>query len=124
MRLFILFFFLFSCSYGSREEVCVDTDEQMEKIALQLSVIKNKVELERNISTLSKKFYKLSGLIILADRLEGVPKPLPPGKGATLLQEEMLRLYKIHGARELIEKAQLKGLKALEKYEETKESLR
>lgn len=123
-RIFLLCFLLFSCSYSSQEEVAVDADDHMQEIGTQLSLVKNKIELEKNIPSLSKKFHKLSELIITADHLVCIGKPLNHGKGAVLLKKEMLRLYKIHGARELIEKAQLKGLKALEKYEETKKSLR
>lgn len=122
--LFTVFLFLFSCSYHSVEEVTVDVNEQLRKIAFELSSIKTKIELERSVPVLSKKFCKLSELIIIADRLENFEQSIHSGDGAALLQKEMIRLYQIHGARELIEKAQLKGLKALEKYEETKASFR
>jgi len=126
--IYFLIFLCLSCSYGCLEDVVADADNLMELIANDLSKIKNKEELNRNIPALSKRFLKLSELIILADRFQKIDlefeKPGFRGKGSKLLYKEMIRLYQIHGARELIEKAQLKGLKKLEKYEETKESLR
>lgn len=127
-RFFCLLIFCFSCSHSSVEDVISDADGLMEDIAQELNQVKNKEELTSCIPSLSKKFYKLSELIILADRFQKVDlefeKATSKGKGADLLYKEMMRLYQIHGARELIERAQMKGLKKLEKYEETKESLR
>lgn len=127
MKKLLIFFLLFlGCSHSSLEEVNREASEKMSSIAQDLKAVNKKEDLVKILPSLCKKFEKLTDLIILADSFssdsyKGVRNP---HKGSEMLLEELKRIYQLHGGRELIEKAQLKGLKKLEKYQNSKKVLR
>jgi len=116
MKVFFVCFLCFcGCSCSNIEEVRRESNHIMEVIACELESVEKKDDLKKIIPSLSDKFERLVDLVILADSLEETSVQSET-KGSSLLFAQMKRIYQMHEGRDLIEAAQLKGLKKLEKH--------
>jgi len=114
-RYFVLLLFLLGCSLSSLYEVRKEADYLMESISKELKRVEKQEDLKKLIPLLSYQFEKLADLVILADSFEE-EFDLDESKGSIELHKQLKRIYQMHEGRRQIEKAQLNGLKKLERY--------
>ncbi len=122
--LFLPLLFLFGCSPNSLEDYQYQGEALCRTIALDLQKIHTRDELAANLPELKKLFSALINLIIEAKEFqlahpeqEGIDPAYYEHEYADGLKDELARLCKLEGGRDLIEKAQREALIRLDSFE-------
>lgn len=119
-RIITLFFCLvfYGCSPDSLEDYQKEAQYLLRSIAEDLEEVKTKEDLNRIYPKLVRKFDKLATLLMEVDSSQkGLrEKGIMDFTGSQKLLFQMKRIYQIHGAREVMEKAQIRALKRLAQY--------
>lgn len=106
--------FFFGCNPTALRDVRVEISSEMRKLTKELQGIDSLDRLERSLVRLSRRYEEIARCLVLAENFEEKSEFYREeafvSDAAEELFLELARLYEIPGARELLEKAQDKGL--------------
>jgi hypothetical protein len=118
IRIFLLSLLFFSCASQSLEEYQSEGDAIQRAIVEELTCVHRLEELRRSVPRLRHQFNKLVSVIIEArERFPYSHVQASSGPGSDRLRLELLRLYELEGAREVMEGAQREALTRLDRFE-------
>jgi hypothetical protein len=120
MKRVLVLIFLCGCSPSSVEDFRKEGEALSRQLMENLQNIRTREEVVKAVPRLKHDFEKLVDLMIEARRFQE-EEPFEPDTSNTevseLLREELKRVYKIEGGREMIEKAQKEALIRLDAFE-------
>ncbi|MCI0381972.1 MAG: hypothetical protein L0207_02830 [Chlamydiae bacterium] len=110
-----ILFFLFGCQIYSSDRIQKKSEECCENILDTFIQIQSHDDLVQMESQLKRQFDELVELIIKAKVFfkknpHKIPPQLPINSFNDALKEELMRIYKIEGGREVVERAQKEAL--------------
>lgn len=124
ITLLLSFCLLIGCAPSSLEEYQSSSESICREITLELKKVVLREDLVRSVPKLRKKFLSLVDVIIEARKFaETHPQEMTSFSmysdevQSEYLREELERVYRIEGGRELIEKAQKEALLRLDAFE-------
>ena len=107
----LVFLSFAGCSPTTLEDICIEGESQVKKLAEELREIETKEALKKALPRIERRFLKIAELLI---ELEKMPhKERDPMEVSERLFIEMARLYEIPGGREMLESAQVAAIDRL-----------
>lgn len=110
----IILSLLTSCSSSSLQDLQKESQKTIQTLTQDLKSIHNREDLLKKRAILRKHFDHIAELMIEADRLNGEIEDEGEDDSCDLLNE-MVRIYKLDGAKELMENYQKDARRALAK---------
>lgn len=120
LNLFCIFF-LCGCSPSSTEDFRKEGEAQVKKLTYELRKINSREDLTKAVPLLKKKFNELIDLMIQARQFQEMHNdndlPATDQLASEMLCEELKRIYRLEGGREVIEKVQREPLIRFDAFE-------
>ena len=120
-RFFLVVFFCTACSPSSGEEWKLEGESISKKLVVELEQVESLQDLELRSSKIKKYFYKLTDLAVAAKQYQirhpdAFEEESYSMHISDILKSELMRIYQIEGASEIIENLQRESLHKLDQY--------
>lgn len=113
-RLYFLLVFAAACAPTSLKDLRSEGEAETRKLAVLLSEIETKEQLQKKFSSIQSSYGKIADLVIERRHLSGVALEEPSGASDALFAQ-LARLYEMPGCRRLLEAAQEQAIHKLQK---------